>query len=325
MGSHLLPLTLANTVGECDLNKGCGAEFVQKGRLPPRGLEAPLPAVERACSVDGDADRIVFHFWRSINGTPTWRLLDGDKIAALFSAFIIEQLDTLALHPPLSMAVVQTAYANGAAGAYIRSLGVTTRLAKTGVKYVHHVATQYDLAVYFEANGHGTLLFSDRALSMIQAARDTARDAGDAPKEAAATRVLLVKQLINQAIGDALSDLLLVEGILSHRGWGLAEWDDLYEDLPSRQTKLAVADRTALTVSDDETRTLVPAALQVQLDALAAATECGRCFVRPSGTEDVVRVYAEAKSVEAADALALQVAQATWRLAGGVGEMPTSV
>jgi phosphoacetylglucosamine mutase len=105
-------------------------------------------------SVDGDADRIVFHFWRSINGTPTWRLLDGDKIAALFSAFIIEQLDTLALHPPLSMAVVQTAYANGAAGAYIRSLGVTTRLAKTGVKYVHHVATQYDLAVYFEANGH---------------------------------------------------------------------------------------------------------------------------------------------------------------------------
>jgi phosphoacetylglucosamine mutase len=160
---------------------------------------------------------------------------------------------------------------------------------------------------------------------MIHAARDTARDAGDAPKEAAATRVLLVKQLINQAIGDALSDLLLVEGILSHRGWGLAEWDDLYEDLPSRQTKLAVADRTALTVSDDETRTLVPAALQVQLDALAAATECGRCFVRPSGTEDVVRVYAEAKSVEAADALALQVAQATWRLAGGVGEMPTSV
>jgi len=325
MGSHMLPLTLANTVGECELNKGCGAEFVQKGRLPPRGLEAPLPAVERACSVDGDADRIVFHFWRSINGTPTWRLLDGDKIAALFSAFIIEQLDTLALHPPLSMAVVQTAYANGAAGAYIRSLGVTTRLAKTGVKYVHHVATQYDLAVYFEANGHGTLLFSDRALSMIQAARDTARDAGDAPKEAAATRLLLVKQLINQAIGDALSDLLLVEGILSHRGWGLAEWDDLYEDLPSRQTKLAVADRTALTVSDDETRTLVPAALQVQLDALAAATECGRCFVRPSGTEDVVRVYAEAKSVEAADALALQVAQATWRLAGGVGEMPTSV
>ena len=51
----------------------------------------------------------------------------------------------------------------------------------------------------------------------------------------------------------------------------------------------------------------------------------GRCFVRPSGTEDVVRVYAEAASQEAADELALLVAQTTWKLAGGVGEMPEKV
>ncbi|CAN0126952.1 unnamed protein product, partial [Heterosigma akashiwo] len=31
----------------------------------------------------------------------------------------------------------------------------------------------------------------------------------------------------------------------------------------------------------------------------------GRCFVRPSGTENVVRVYAEAETQRAADALAL--------------------
>ena len=30
----------------------------------------------------------------------------------------------------------------------------------------------------------------------------------------------------------------------------------------------------------------------------------GRCFVRPSGTEDCVRVYAEAATQDAADALA---------------------
>jgi len=45
--------------------------------------------------------------------------------------------------------------------------------------------------------------------------------------------------------------------------------------------------------------------------------------VRASGTEDVVRVYAEAATQGAADALALQAAQATWELAGGVGEKPT--
>ena len=45
---------------------------------------------------------------------------------------------------PLTMAVVQTAYANGASGRYIRSLGVPVRLANTGVKYVHHVAYVVD-------------------------------------------------------------------------------------------------------------------------------------------------------------------------------------
>ena len=35
---------------------------------------------------------------------------------------------------------------------------------------------------------------------------------------------------------------------------------------------------------------------------------CGRAFVRPSGTEDVVRVYAEAETQEEADELAQKVA-----------------
>jgi phosphoacetylglucosamine mutase len=41
----------------------------------------------------------------------------------------------------------------------------------------------------------------------------------------------------------------------------------------------------------------------------AAKYTQGRCFVRPSGTEDVVRVYAEASTQEAADTLANSVAK----------------
>lgn len=43
---------------------------------------------------------------------------------------------------------------------------------------------------------------------------------------------------------------------------------------------------------------------------------------RPSGTEDVVRVYAEATTAEAANALAGQVAVAIHRHAGGIGDEP---
>ena len=44
--------------------------------------------------------------------------------------------------------------------------------------------------------------------------------------------------MVNQAVGDALSGLLLVEAALRRKAWGLREWAGLYADLPSRQLKV---------------------------------------------------------------------------------------
>jgi phosphoacetylglucosamine mutase len=43
---------------------------------------------------------------------------------------------------------------------------------------------------------------------------------------------------------------------------------------------------------------------------------------RPSGTEDVVRVYSEADAQSNADLLAFEVACEVYNMAGGVGEKP---
>lgn len=86
-------------------------------------------------------------------------------------------------------------------------------------------------------------------------------------------------------MGDAISDLLLVEAVLLLRGWTIHQWDALYAELPSRQTKLPVADRLVLQTTADETRLEAPASLQGALDELMAQFDKGRCFVRPSGTE----------------------------------------
>jgi phosphoacetylglucosamine mutase len=77
--------------------------------------------------------------------------------------------------------------------------------------------------------------------------------------------------------------------------------------------------------TEDETRVVTPAALQAAIDGLVAAVDSGRAFVRPSGTEDVVRVYAEAATAEAADKLALDVAKAAFVHAGGVGSEPAKL
>lgn len=44
---------------------------------------------------------------------------------------------------------------------------------------------------------------------------------------------------------------------------------------------------------------------------------------RPSGTEDVVRVYAEADTQENCYKLAKNVAMTVFEMAGGVGQLPT--
>lgn len=91
-----------------------------------------------------------------------------------------------------------------------------TACSLTGVKHLHHKAQAFDIGIYFEANGHGTVLFSDRAIETFQmASEDECLSEVD---RNAARQLLALTQLINQAVGDAISDLLLVECILLLRG-----------------------------------------------------------------------------------------------------------
>lgn len=48
--------------------------------------------------------------------------------------------------------------------------------------------------------------------------------------------------------------------------------------------------------TDAERRTVSPVGLQEAIDSLVKKYRQARSFVRPSGTEDVVRVYAEAET-----------------------------
>ena len=57
---------------------------------------------------------------------------------------------------------------------------------------------------------------------------------------------------------------------------------------------LKVADRQVIDTTDAERRAVTPPGLQEKIDALVKKYKLSRAFVRPSGTEDVVRVYAEA-------------------------------
>lgn len=83
-----------------------------------------------------------------------------------------------------------------------------------------------------------------------------------------------------------------------------------------------MADRTIIHTACAETQVTQPPDLQSAIDAAVRQYSRGRAFARPSGTEDAVRVYAEAATQREADDLAQQVARLVYQHAGGVGDMP---
>jgi len=191
---------------------------------------------------------------------------------------------------------------------------------------LHAAAEKFDVGVYFEANGHGALLLSERFLRV--AAKQ--REKEDKKETTAALLGLALAKASNQAVGDALSGLLLVDAALRHLRWDFEAWEGMYSDLPSQQRTIRVRDRGVVGMAEDESAAVAPPALAAAVEAAVAKSRARasssspppRAFARPSGTEDVVRVYAEAHTREACEELALEVARAVWDHAGGVGERP---
>nr|AAS21455.1 phosphoacetylglucosamine mutase [Oikopleura dioica] len=286
--------------GDGLLNHDCGADFVKTGQRAPVGSE--MKEGVRYCSVDGDADRLVYYFLRA----GKFFLLDGDRIACLIATYLQKRLGK---DSSVNFGVVQTAYANGASTNYLSALGIKTVCTKTGVKHLHHAALDFDIGVYFEANGHGTVLFNDSAIAKLE-------------KEGH-SEILALAKLVNQTVGDAFSDMLAVEAVLYLLNWGIEDWAAMYSDYPNRLMKVKIANRADIQVTNAERTCIAPAGLQDKLDSLVATVANGRSFVRASGTEDVVRVYAEANTAENCDKLSIAVANLVFDMADGQGDKPS--
>eukprot|EP00835_Amoeboradix_gromovi_P005121 NODE_452_length_8270_cov_0.487823.p6 type:complete len:116 gc:universal NODE_452_length_8270_cov_0.487823:919-572(-) len=97
------------------------------------------------------------------------------------------------------------------------------------------------------------------------------------------------------------------------------EWDGLYTDLPSILIKVVVKDRYLFKTTNAEQTLIAPDGLQSKIDLLCK--DGGRSFVRPSGTEDVVRVYAEHQTVLKCEQLGYAVAGMIFD-AYGIGSKP---
>jgi phosphoacetylglucosamine mutase len=280
------------------LNVNSGADFVKTNQRLPQNIQ-PVP-LQLYASFDGDADRVVFYYH---DEQGVFHLLDGDKISTLLAAFLKDLVSKSGVNADIG--VVQTAYANGSSTNYLTEvLQLPVVCTPTGVKHLHHEAARFDIGVYFEANGHGTVLFSD---SFVERLRGTEPSTPD--ENRAIQSIIQMSELINQTVGDAISDMLAVLVVLATKLWDPSNWDSSYTDLPNRLAKVIVPDRTVFTTTNAERQLTSPQNLQTKIDEAVKKYPQGRSFVRASGTEDAVRVYAEAATRVEADDLSNEVVE----------------
>lgn len=244
------------------LNFNSGSDYVISEKKIPSYFKSNFDKLH--ASLDGDADRVVFYYKNNIS----INLLNGDKISALIAYYISKKVKNLE-----DIAVIHTGYSNNSFINFINNLGIKTICTATGVKNLHSEALNHKISIYFESNGHGTILFNK--------SYENLKD---------------LECFFHPTIGDGIMDMIGILFILQELNFTIYEWNDLYVDNPYYLFKMKVFNKSCFDTTKNELRLTKPLDFQKYLDTIC--DEKIRCFVRPSGTEDYIRIYVEGDTID---------------------------
>jgi len=261
------------------INQNCGAEHVHKEKSFPTGLPNKIHN-KRFAALDGDADRSVY-FYKDFHGNKI--VLDGDKMATLIALFLKEELTKVFVNRKIN--VIHTGYSNGAMVKYLEEQEINTICVETGIKNLHNEAIKHDVSVYFESNGHGSIHFSPSILLELEVLSFNN-----------AKLILAFYNLFNQYVGDAIGNIIAIELILKRKKLMLEEWNNLYKNYPYIQDKITIKDKDKIkSFQVPSSEFFQEGTVQNELNVLIKNYPDTRCFVRPSGTENYLRIYVEGK------------------------------
>lgn len=305
--SNMKVLFMNESIDHDNLNYDCGADALHKTLISPVSVPIGLWDVskyqlwrentiqqENVCGIsfDGDADRILY--WIPKINPYTYQpwiekypviVLDGDKILTLWAKTIHYLLNYIPEinRNDISIKLIHTAYSNGSAINFWNEQGFQHEYASTGTKNLHPKALEADIGLYFETNGHGTITISQKFFNILS-------NLGENPY---ANLLSSWVSLTNEFCGDAMRNLLLIEGALSILSITPVEWNSLfYQEYPYKNGKVYGLNKSILQVTQEDRMITSPIGLQ---EAIQKLTEQhgGRVIVRASGTEDLIRIYVE--------------------------------
>ncbi|ORM40282.1 Phosphoacetylglucosamine mutase [Babesia sp. Xinjiang] len=292
------------------LNNGCGTHYVFSTMKPPASVERHITIYEGQwfCSLDGDADRLIYFkpHKRSI------RLIDGVRLLVVKMKFLRFALKgwNNCKEECITVGVLLNHYTNGGAINYIKGLisewnTLDSRVkwaiefCRVGVKNMQAKAQGYHISIFYEANGHGNILFN-----IVPPLYDTGKKCGYDQLLANVARIF------NNPTGDSIANSLFIELALHTLKLSHNDVLEFYKELPyiNATARIPPAKRRMFRTNPDNDTVLdEPYELNRLLELSVAKFEGSRAFIRPSGTEAVCRIYAEASTEDHARMLAMDI------------------
>jgi phosphoacetylglucosamine mutase len=228
------------------------------------------------------------------------KMVDGDHLICLFGKTVKLLIGKLSSNlqkrflNEIKIGIICTAYSNGEFMSFIKKdLGFDLIIAKTGVKHLHHKAKNFDIAIYFESNGHGTIYSNEDIHKKIEKLNCFIESSTDSQT---LEFMSIFLSMFNRTTGDSLSAMIATEASLLLNNMKLIDVYNIYTELDSLNEKVTVKNKDIFLPNEDDSKLIEPKEVQLFIDSEVEkfTNNKARCFVRPSGTEDIVRIYAEA-------------------------------
>lgn len=250
-----------NTKNQILLNNMSGTDYVISNNILPSNCNM----VGLKASLDGDADRFIFYYYDN-----ALNILDGDYIALLYIKYLSQYVDN-----NYSLAYIHTPYTNKAIVQWIKEFNPNINIVcvATGVKNLHHESTKYDVATYFESNGHGNLIINNEELKNIDIFKD-------------------IEMLNNNIVGDGICGIFCTLYFLQKLNLKYDEWYNLVVKNKNLLYKQKVKNKNLFITNAIGDKLIEPIEIQNELDIIMNKYNC-YCFIRPSGTENIIRIYIE--------------------------------
>ena len=277
---NISPLFL-NTYVEDDtfLNKNCGSDYIQNCIINNEKININCINDDKLyVSLDGDADRILFYVKNGNN----IKMMDGDfMIALIIKSIYNDILSNINSYNHVTIGVIYTPYTNSGLLDFIdrncvnvhNKCSIIKTKVPTGVKNLMAQTDKTDISICFEPNGHGTVIVNNHH---------------NIPN------IIIISQLFNKFVGDGIMNLFGIMYILKYMNFSYDFFSSLYTPRETILKKINVQDKNKYVTNECGDILLEPINVAKNINNTINEYFKGcRCFVRPSGTENILRLYIE--------------------------------